>query len=121
RLAKVEREFAAGKSANVFIRLLLPAILKVNEAQTRTQRYFAGLRGAEALREYASAHGGKPPARWADITEVPLPTDPVTGKGLDPFYSVKGGRAVLDVPPLPGQPGVLGRRFEWAGKGEVKP
>jgi hypothetical protein len=120
-LEKIDRELRAGKSGNVFMRLLMPAILKVHEAQTRTERYLAGLRGAEALRHYAAAHGGKPPARWADITETPPPTDPVTGKGLDSFYSVKGGKAVLDVPPLPGQPPVLGRRFEWAGKGEAKP
>jgi hypothetical protein len=117
-LEKIERQLRAEPTTgNHFpLELLVPAITKAYAAQVRTDRYFAGLRGAEALRLYAAAHGGKVPAKWADLTDVPLPTDPVTGKGLDAFYRVADGKAVLDVPPAYGLPPRLGRRFELAGK-----
>jgi tetratricopeptide (TPR) repeat protein len=94
------------------LQLLVPALVKVFHAQVRTERYIDSLRAAEALRLYIAKHG-KAPARWSDITEVPLPIDPYTGKGFDAWYSVKGGKAILDVPPLPGQTARLGRRFEF--------
>ena len=40
------------------------------------------MRYVEALRIYAAAHDGKPPAKPADIS-LPLPLDPVTGKPFD--------------------------------------
>ncbi len=83
---------------NVLLTLLLPAINKTWEASMRIERQLASLRCAEALRLYAAAHKGNPPAKWSDITAVPLPLDPVTGKGFDEFYQVKDGRAVLEVP-----------------------
>jgi hypothetical protein len=71
----------------------------------------AGLRCVEALRLYAAAHEGKPPAKWSDITAVPLPINPVTGKGFEDYYQMKEGRALLDVP---AQPFFVGRRYELA-------
>jgi hypothetical protein len=102
---------------NPFIDLLMPALLKVHAAQLRLERQIAGLRGAEGLRLYAASHPGKVPAKWADITEAPLPIDPFTGKGLDAFYRVKAGKATLDIPPPPRMPPMVGRRFELTSKG----
>ncbi len=92
--------------------MLMPALAKTCAAQVRLERWVAGLRAAEALRQYAAAHEGKPPTKWNDITAVPRPLDPVTGNGFDDFYHMKDGRAVLEVPPPPGQPVMLGRHFE---------
>src|SRR5262249_5151943 len=89
-LEKLEKEARA--DGNFIIALLLPAMSKVNHAQVRIDRYIAGLRGAEALRLYGAQHGGKPPAKWADITEVPLPIDPATGRGFDALYRVQDGK-----------------------------
>ena len=47
---------------------------------TRTRRYVAGLRVVEAIRLYAAEHDGKLPQRLEDITEVPVPVNPMTGK-----------------------------------------
>jgi hypothetical protein len=102
----------AGKTNNPILVLLLPALSKTCEARVRLERQMACFRCAEALRLYAANHDGKAPEKWSDVNTVPLPIDPATGKGLDAFYQVKNGRALLDVPPLPGRPNVTGRRFE---------
>jgi hypothetical protein len=85
---------------------------KVHEAGTRLERQVAALRCVEAIRLYAAAHEGKLPAALADVTEVPLPIDPFTGKGFDGYYKRSGDTAVLDVPPPPDMPVNLGRRYE---------
>jgi hypothetical protein len=78
---------------------LLPAIDSVLSAQARLDRKAAALRCVEALRLHAAAHGGKLPARLADITDVPIPLDPFTGK---PFvYRLDGDRVTLSG--LPGE------------------
>jgi hypothetical protein len=105
-------------SDNVFLHLLLTATEKTWIASVRFEIQLAGLRCAEALRLYVAKHEGKPPAKWSDITEVPLPIDPLTGKGFDDFYQVVGGRGILEIPPPPppGMPASLGRRYELAPK-----
>jgi hypothetical protein len=50
---------------------------------------------------YAAAHDGKLPVSLADINEVPLPSDPVTGKSFE--YQVQGDKAILVGPELPGE------------------
>jgi hypothetical protein len=81
----------------------LPALGKVAFAQARTERRIAALRCIEAIRLYAAAHDGQLPASLGDITEVPIPLDPVTGKGFD--YKASGNRATLYGPPPPGETG----------------
>ncbi|HEY7310727.1 MAG TPA: hypothetical protein VH643_15295 [Gemmataceae bacterium] len=98
-------------AGNPVISLLMPAAAKVYKAHLRSERELAGLRCVEALRLYAAAHEGKPPAKWSDITAVPLPINPVTGKGFEDYYQMKEGRALLDVP---AQPFFVGRRYELA-------
>ncbi len=93
------------------LRLLMPAVLKVYEANLRTERHVATLRTAEAIRLYAAAHDGKLPQALKDVTEAPLPPDPRTGKGFDEFYKADGDKAALEVPL---HPRVLIRRYEFA-------
>jgi hypothetical protein len=82
-------------------RLLLPALDAVLSAQMRLDRRVAALRCVEAVRLYAGAHGGKLPARLRDVTEVPVPPDPMTGL---PFkYELDGKTAALTVPPPRGE------------------
>jgi hypothetical protein len=101
------------KAENVLLRLLMPALAKTWEAYKRSERQFAGLRCAEALRLYAAAHKGQAPEKWSDITDVPLPLDPVTGKGFDDFYhKTKDGGGVVEAPAPPGTPAIVGRRYE---------
>jgi hypothetical protein len=99
-LAKVDREFrkvaAEQPTAKLFL-AFVPAIQKVVEAHARLDRHIAALRCVEALRLHAAAHGGKLPAKLSDITEVPVPVDPATGKSF--LYEVKGDRVTLRDPP----------------------
>ncbi|MFO0841753.1 MAG: hypothetical protein U0797_05040 [Gemmataceae bacterium] len=113
-MEKVERAELprARESGNVLIALLMPAMVKVYGAQMRVDRNVAGYRTAEAIRLFIGKHG-RVPATLGEVTEVPLPTDPFTGKGLDAWYSVKNDKAVLDVPPTPGMPARLGKRYEF--------
>jgi len=82
-------------------RLLFPGLNNVLSVQARIDRHFAALRVIEAARMYAAAHNGKLPDRLDDVTEVPVPSDPGTGR---PFqYSREGVTATL-VSQVPGDP-----------------
>ncbi|MCX7425894.1 MAG: hypothetical protein NTW96_09795 [Planctomycetia bacterium] len=76
--------------------LLLPAVQAAKGAEARTDRTIAALRVLEALRMHAAGHEGRLPSKLEDITAVPVPIDPMTGK---PFaYTCDGNTAVLEVP-----------------------
>ncbi len=73
------------------------AIEKLFGAMDRLDRKLAALRAVEALRLHAAARG-RLPAALADVTEAPIPADPLTGK---PFiYEVTADGARLVTPSL---------------------
>ena len=75
--------------------LLMPALQQVSIAMARVDRRFAELRILEALRHYAATHDRKLPAKLSDITDLPIPNDPMTGQ---PFvYRLEGDTAYLDI------------------------
>jgi hypothetical protein len=78
----------------------LPAAIQVYTRTTQVDRRIAALRCVEALRLYAAAHEGKLPAGLADIKEVPVPADPMTGKPFE--YKVNGDIATISGGPPPG-------------------
>jgi hypothetical protein len=99
-LVKLDREVRKVRKENPAGRLFLgfvPAIQKVVEATARLDRHIAALRCVEAIRLHAAAHGGQLPTKLSDITEVPVPADPATGKSF--VYQVKGDRVTLRDPP----------------------
>ena len=81
--------------------LLLPAVDKVYGAEVRTERRIASLRAVEAVRLHAAMNDGKPPAKLADVTAVPVPADPTTGGPFE--YAAEGDRFTITVPPPPGE------------------
>ena len=64
-------------------RMLLPALDRVLARQNLLERNIAALRVIEALRIYAAAHDGQLPDKLSDVTEVPVPDDPGTGKPFE--------------------------------------
>ena len=81
---------------------LLPAIARVLTATARLDRRFAAQRCIEAIRLYAATHDGKLPAALTDITDVPVPDDPMLGK---PFaYESSGNHAKLHAAAPAGTP-----------------
>ena len=72
--------------------LAYPALQKVHVAHSRTARQIAQLRAVEAVRMHV-ASTGLIPQSLADVTIVPVPDDPTTGK---PFaYETKDGTFTL--------------------------
>jgi hypothetical protein len=66
--------------------------LRPLSSQLLLDRRIALLRVIEALRLYAAAHGGTLPETLDQVTEVPVPDDPATGK---PFVYRRAGSAAL--------------------------
>ena len=56
------------------------------------------MRVIEAVRLHAAGHEGRLPDKLADITAVPVPLDPGTGRSFE--YQVESGTATLIGPPL---------------------
>jgi hypothetical protein len=81
--------------------MVMPAIRQVWFSQVRTDRNIAMLRVVEALRLHAAVRGSLP-GKLADVTEVPVPLNPVTGKAFD--YRKEGDTAVLTDPPQGADP-----------------
>jgi hypothetical protein len=92
---KAEKQLIAAPSTEgqVAARLFLPALGKVISAQTRLERNLVTLRIVEALRIHAAAHNGQLPDKLNEVTEVPIPNDPGTGKPFE--YSREGDVATL--------------------------
>jgi hypothetical protein len=83
------------KPTNI-LQTLQPALYSARLSMNRIDRHVGELRCLEALRGYAAAHDGKAPANLADITGIPLPIDPATGKIYT--YQVDQDGALLDLP-----------------------
>jgi len=77
-----------------FEKQLKPAHDRVLKQMNHVDRKIAALQSIEALRHYAASHNGKFPNELSDVTEVPVPIDPVTQK---PFiYRRAGSKAALE-------------------------
>jgi hypothetical protein len=78
----------------------IPTVLRIRNNLERVDRYVALLRVIESLRDYAAGHDGRPLERLEDVTGLPVPADPMTGRGFG--YEVKGNVVILDAtPPKP--------------------
>jgi hypothetical protein len=76
------------------------ALEKAYTAIDAVDRRFAALRCVEGLRLYAAGHDGRLPPSLADVGEVPVPADPLTGRPFE--YEVHGDIATLTGPLPPG-------------------
>jgi hypothetical protein len=90
---------------------LIPSVQRVFLVTTQLDRKIAALRSIEAIRLYAAGHDGKLPAALSEITEGPVPMDPVTGKEFD--YKVEDGKAILSAPPPAGEQPRFGNYLKY--------
>jgi len=71
----------------------VPSLENADYAMAAIDRKVAMLQCVEAIRAYAAAHDGKPPAFLDELHDTPVPSDPVLGK---PFgYEVNGNTVTL--------------------------
>jgi hypothetical protein len=109
-LAEAGKHLSADSEVIPVASLLLPSLVKVKDAEVRSQRELAALRCVEAMRWYAFQHHNQLPQQLSDIKDIPLPNDPMTGQ---PFsYELNDGRALIISPAPPGEPAVQGLRWE---------
>jgi hypothetical protein len=97
RLAKIG-PLGSGEDREIvpMMSLLLPGIQNCRRAQVRAERQVAALRVIEAVRMYAADHGGALPKSLDEISEVPVPTNPASGKAF--VYRLEEKTAVLELP-----------------------
>lgn len=101
---KAARGEAAGDVVFNVAGLLMPAMAKVHESHGRLERKVAALRAVEAVRLHLAANGGVPPKSLADITAVPVPEDPNTGKPFE-YAATPTGFTLTGPPPEGETPG----------------
>ena len=90
--------------------MLMPALHRVHFIQAQKQRRIAALCCVEAIRMYAAENDGELPRSLQDITQVPIPSDPMTGKEFP--YRIEDGIAILEGPAPEGQRAKDGFRYE---------
>ncbi len=90
--------------------LLLPALRRAGFQGVKIDRRVAALRCVEAVRLYAASHDDELPRSLDDVTQVPIPLNPVTG---EPFnYQVFADKAVLWAPVDPQEKVERALRYE---------
>lgn len=113
RAEKLIKEYVAKQQTvgGSLAQLLLPSMQKVAMAQARVDRRIAALRCVEAVRLYAAAHDGKPPAKLEDIKTVPIPLDPYTGKAFS--YKAEKNSAIIEGPAPEGEAASINNRIRF--------
>jgi len=88
-----------GIKMNLFC-TLLPALSRIAFLQARLDRNIALLRTIEAIRMFAADNSGQLPGSLTEITAVPIPADPVTGKDFI-YRRIDERNARLEAPVAP--------------------
>jgi hypothetical protein len=91
-IKKMEADMKAVKSELVLAIALLPAVVKIREAEVRLNQRVAFLKVLEGIRLYLAEHPGELPPNLQALS-IHLPLDPVTDKPFE--YSLKDGIATL--------------------------
>lgn len=103
-------EYSNGSEfVNPFV-IVMPAIYRIGFIDARLERDITILRCIEAIRMYAAEHDGTLPSSLTEITQVPVPSDPMHGRAFR--YQVAGGKAILESPVPPDGGPRDGLRYE---------
>ena len=85
-------------SANPMM-VTLPSLLRAVVQYARVDRRLAALTAVEAVRSYAAGHGGALPNALSDVTDTPVPDNPVTGRPFE-WHVERGVGTLGDHDPL---------------------
>ena len=96
--SNLKESVADGREIIPIAGMLLPAVGRCKDAETRMSQQIAALEVLEALRLYAADHDGKLPESLKDVAEVPVPLDPYRG---EPFVYVRNGDSARLESPFP--------------------
>lgn len=88
---------------------LIPVLSRAFFIRVKMDRRIAALRCIEAVRMFAARNKGRLPKRLAELTDTPVPIDPVTGKNFG--YKVDGNTFTLDAPAPSGMIAKEGDRY----------
>jgi hypothetical protein len=83
-------------SENPFM-ALIPIVRNARLQFARVDRKIAVLRVIESLRDFASSHDNRLPTSLQELTDLPAPINPVTGKAFS--YQSTGDSAILEIEP----------------------
>jgi hypothetical protein len=99
-LTRAEEEVRAAAKQNPWslLAIFTPTIHTAYATIAKVDRQVAIWRAVEAVRAYAAAHDGRPPATLEEITDTPAPLDPFTGKAF--IYGVKDDVVTIEGPTL---------------------
>lgn len=115
-LKKAEEELGVYFSMNHFdiiagaMMYTMPAIERICFLKARFERDLAMMQCIEAIRMYAAGNDGRLPKALDDITNAPVPIDPIYGHAF--HYEVNNGKAVLESPLPPSGHSKDGLRYE---------
>ena len=90
-----------GAKINLFT-VMFPALYRIAFLQARLDRNIAMLRTVEAIRMFAADHSGQLPRTLAEITAVPIPSDPVTNEEFI-YRRTDAKNARLEAPKSPAE------------------
>lgn len=108
KLKKAQKDRQGDTLFQTFL-LVLPAVEKVHQAGARTERRIAAQRAIEAVRVHTAA-AAVLPKELTDIKKVPVPLDPLTGKGF--VYSATADGFTLSSPDSESVPKALAVSYE---------
>jgi hypothetical protein len=118
-LVNIKFEKASAKGDSWLASILLPALTSVFRVQVIQHQKTEALRLIEALRAHAAKHGGKLPASLSDLSDMPVPIDPVSGKQFQ--YKLENGTAfITGTLPLGANPELNGLRYRITIKAPAK-
>jgi hypothetical protein len=107
----LRQDALSGRAGLPIAAILLPAVSNVLHAEVRASRNRAALQTIEALRLHAAATGSLPKT-LADVTAVPVPSNPATDQPFPYVLDTETNTATLEVPALAGQqPRQDGKRY----------
>jgi hypothetical protein len=115
-MRRTDEAFRASDPSTIPLLTFLPAVSRAYLSTAKFDRQVAAAQTIEAIRAYAAAHEGKVPQQLSDLTDMPAPPDPITGRAFEyaaqPSRDGAEARITLDCPAPQGASSTDASRYE---------